>query len=139
MTTQEIKDLIATKIAGQGNQVDSGGKLADILNAICENIEQKADEKPVFELSGRLYSGMSTNEFNATGLTADVVREIANHEYNDTYLKFGDEIYYISQINITTSPFELITISLFNADWKASITLTPSLTLVFSTYQASNA
>lgn len=36
MTTQEIKDLIASKIAGQGNQVDSGGKLAEILNAIVD-------------------------------------------------------------------------------------------------------
>lgn len=36
MTTQAIKDLIASAIAGQGNQVDSGGKLAEILNAIVE-------------------------------------------------------------------------------------------------------
>ena len=34
MTTEEIKDLIASAIAGQGNQVDSGGKLAEILNAL---------------------------------------------------------------------------------------------------------
>lgn len=38
MTTQEIKDLIASAIAGQGNQVDAGGKLAEVLNAIVENM-----------------------------------------------------------------------------------------------------
>lgn len=36
MNKQEIKDLIAAKIAGQGNQVDSGGALAEILDGIIE-------------------------------------------------------------------------------------------------------
>lgn len=36
MTTNEIKDLIASAIAGQGNQVDAGGKLAEILNALAD-------------------------------------------------------------------------------------------------------
>lgn len=37
MTKQEIKDLIAAKIAGQGSAVDVGGALPVILNAILEN------------------------------------------------------------------------------------------------------
>ena len=37
MTTNEIKDLIASAIAGQGNQVDAGGKLAEILNALADS------------------------------------------------------------------------------------------------------
>lgn len=36
MTKQEIKDLIAAKIAGQGSAVDVGGALADILNALVD-------------------------------------------------------------------------------------------------------
>ena len=40
MTKEEIKALIAEKIAGQGNQVDSGGALADILNGIIDSIPQ---------------------------------------------------------------------------------------------------
>ena len=36
MTSEEIKNLIATKIAGQGNQIDSGGALSDILDAIVD-------------------------------------------------------------------------------------------------------
>ena len=38
MNAQEIKDLIQSKIAGQGNQVDSGGALAEILDAIIDNM-----------------------------------------------------------------------------------------------------
>ena len=38
MTTQQIKDLIASKIAGQGNQVDSGGALSTILDAIVDAV-----------------------------------------------------------------------------------------------------
>lgn len=40
MTKQEIKDLITAKIAGQGNQVDSGGALDAILNAIIDAIPE---------------------------------------------------------------------------------------------------
>lgn len=36
MTAQEIKDLIASKIAGQGSAVDAGSALPEILNAIVE-------------------------------------------------------------------------------------------------------
>lgn len=35
-TKEEIKALIATAIAGQGNQVDLGGKLAEILDEVVE-------------------------------------------------------------------------------------------------------
>ena len=35
MEQQDIRDLIAQKIAGQGNQIDLGGALADILTALA--------------------------------------------------------------------------------------------------------
>ena len=35
MDRQQIQDLIAAKIAGQGNQVDIGGVLADILSDLA--------------------------------------------------------------------------------------------------------
>ena len=38
MTTNEIKTLIQNTIAGQGSQVDIGGKLAEILGAIVDAI-----------------------------------------------------------------------------------------------------
>lgn len=41
MTKDEIKALIAAKIDGQGNQVDIGGTLAQVLNAIIDLIAQE--------------------------------------------------------------------------------------------------
>ena len=38
MTKDEIKTLIAEKISGQGNQVDIGGALADVLNGIVDSL-----------------------------------------------------------------------------------------------------
>lgn len=38
MTKEEIKAIISAKIAGQGNQVDAGGALDTILNAIVDII-----------------------------------------------------------------------------------------------------
>ena len=40
MNKDEIKALISAKIAGQGNQVDSGGALDEILNAIVDAIPE---------------------------------------------------------------------------------------------------
>lgn len=40
MTKEEIKSLISAKIAGQGNQVDSGGALDEILNEIVDAIPE---------------------------------------------------------------------------------------------------
>ena len=54
MTKQEIKDLIAAKIAGQGNQVDIGNALADVLNALADNVDaaqQAADNFKVLDLT----------------------------------------------------------------------------------------
>ena len=38
MTTNEIKTLIQNTIAGQGSQVDIGGKLAEVLNALADAV-----------------------------------------------------------------------------------------------------
>lgn len=35
-TIEEIKEIIARKVAGQGNQIDLGGGVNEALNAICE-------------------------------------------------------------------------------------------------------
>lgn len=40
MTTNEIKAIIAEKIAGQGNQVDIGNGLAEVLNALADSIPE---------------------------------------------------------------------------------------------------
>lgn len=51
MKTQEIKDLIASKIAGQGNQVDSGGALFTILDAIVDAVANAT--LPITEIEGQ--------------------------------------------------------------------------------------
>lgn len=43
MNKDQIKALISAKIAGQGNQVDSGGALDEILNAIVDAIPEAAE------------------------------------------------------------------------------------------------
>lgn len=39
MTTQEIKALVAAKIAGQGNQIDLGNALPEIIDALCDAVD----------------------------------------------------------------------------------------------------
>lgn len=43
MTKDEIKALIDEKINGQGNQVDLGGALATVLNAIVDLIPEEGE------------------------------------------------------------------------------------------------
>ena len=43
MTKDEIKALISAKVAGQGDQVDAGGALADILNGIIDAIPESVE------------------------------------------------------------------------------------------------
>lgn len=58
MTKEEIKTLISAKIAGQGNQVDSGGALDEILKAIVDSIPEGGGvdiPEFVFDESRRYY------------------------------------------------------------------------------------
>lgn len=48
MTKQEIKDLIAAKIAGQGSAVDVGGALPVILNEILDAIPETPTVLPAY-------------------------------------------------------------------------------------------
>lgn len=46
MTTEEIKAIIAEKIAGQGNQVDIGNGLVEVLNALADSIPEGGGSTP---------------------------------------------------------------------------------------------
>lgn len=59
MTKEEIKALIAEKIAGQGNQVDMGGALADILNAILDAPAEGVVVFPEIEEKTKITRGLS--------------------------------------------------------------------------------
>ena len=47
MTSNEIRQLVAAKIAGQGNQIDAGSALPEILNRILDLIDATASDIPV--------------------------------------------------------------------------------------------
>lgn len=42
MTKEEMKALVSAKIAGQGNQVDLGNALPELLNAIVDSLPERA-------------------------------------------------------------------------------------------------
>lgn len=71
MTTQEIKDLVASKIAGQGNQVDLAGALPEILTALVEQLES--------------LKNIGITELRAEEMQATAV-EITEERYNEIFL-----------------------------------------------------
>lgn len=48
-TIEEIKEIIARKVAGQGNQIDLGGGVNEALNAICEVLENAGNGALIVE------------------------------------------------------------------------------------------
>lgn len=83
MTKQEIKDLIAAKIAGQGNQVDSGGALAEILDGIIDAMP--AQKYPVPLKTNSLDENFFENKTaeqtaEILGITIDELRAIFSCE-----------------------------------------------------------
>lgn len=60
MTKQEIKDLIAAKIAGQGTMVDVGGGLPTILNEIIDLIPAPSPSVEPLIVEGSFNSGYFT-------------------------------------------------------------------------------
>ena len=75
MTTQEIKAIIAEKIAGQGNQVDIGGALAEVLTAI---VEKMPESELIVDLSA-FPQGVS-----------DITNELKEKLKNSLAVRYGD-------------------------------------------------
>lgn len=128
MTKDEIKTLIAEKISGQGNQVDIGGVLADILNGIMES-----NEPVIAELEMTL-SG-SYQHIDGTASFDDVKNAVTNCQ--PAYVKIHDFVNGYEGIYPVLGSFtenggkEYITIGLggddsfveffsFNASWEQS-------------------
>lgn len=44
MTTTEIKELVAAKLAGQGSAVDIGNALPSVINALCDLVDAQAQQ-----------------------------------------------------------------------------------------------
>lgn len=76
MTKDEIKTLIAEKISGQGNQVDSGGALDEILNAIVDAIpEGGGSGAPVLKMT---IESRSFDSIAFMGLAPSITQRIVN-------------------------------------------------------------
>lgn len=128
MTKEEMKTLIAEKISGQGNQVDIGGALAEVLNGIME-----LNEPVIAELE--MTSGGSYQHIDGTASFDDVKSAVINCK--PAYVKIHDmgmgyeSVYPVLGTFIENGGKEYITIGLggddsyveffsFNASWEQS-------------------
>lgn len=71
MTKDEIKALIANKIANQGNQVDLGGALATILNELVDGM---GDGGGVFDLHNVDTDNLTEEQAQAICRASSVIR-----------------------------------------------------------------
>ena len=83
MTTQEIKDLIASKIAGQGSAVDAGSALPEILNGIVDAIAAIPEVQTVYLQTKRSFDQLVaqgkmsvTSMASYMGVTSDKLRDL---------------------------------------------------------------
>lgn len=74
MTPQEIKARIAAKITGQGNQVDIGNGLSEILNEIIDLIP----EMPETVLMVQSANNTTVGGFSVPALTVEQVQQAYN-------------------------------------------------------------
>lgn len=79
MTTNEIKTLIEKTIAGQGSQVDIGGKLAEILGAIVDAMPSGETPRPIV-LTAMPEDGDTVETLAEKGLTVDEISAAARGE-----------------------------------------------------------
>lgn len=77
MTKQEIKDLVAAKIAGQGTQVDLGGALPEIINAIVDAIPS-LEPKISLNVSEAFQDKSAEEAAETLGITVAELNEIPN-------------------------------------------------------------
>ena len=105
MTTEEIKNLIDQKIAGQGTMVDVGGALPTILKEIVDMAGQGGggDIKPI-TLTALPEEGMSLDDLAAIGLTKDEMIAAANGERSGVIIKTRTATSYYTITNANYSP-----------------------------------
>ena len=77
MTTDEIRALIAQKIAGQGSAVDVGGGLPTILNAICDALDAIPAPYELPVASDNTLGGIKTGEIGLTYAKDNSVMPVA--------------------------------------------------------------
>ena len=101
MTTQEIKDLIASKIAGQGSAVDAGSALPEILGGVVDLLKNQQDKVNVLDGIVVTLNGNTTEwtqddmrlAKNALGVKSDVYGGLMPRMdvYSARYAIIGEE------------------------------------------------
>ena len=72
MTKEQVKAEVLAKISGQGNQVDSGGALATILDAIVDLIPEGGGNEPLVIEIGTV----EANALNTISVSAETFAEM---------------------------------------------------------------
>lgn len=96
MTTNEIKTLIQNTIAGQGSQVDIGGKLAEVLNALADAVGNV--RRTVVLQINNTGQEMTEEQFLASFMIdgEPATREkffALNPEREDIFALYGDDVF----------------------------------------------
>ena len=101
MTLEQIKNLIQQKIAGQGSAIDAASVMPEILNGICDIVEDISEEvgNSVLEVSwpnSGTHEGLSKSDLCTTlGITEQEFDDLLAGKYNMVHDTFGADIYYI--------------------------------------------
>ena len=102
MTKDEIKALVNGTIAGQGSQVDIGGKLAKILNEIIDAIpEGGGGAEPLF-VNGKLNTGDFVRDSESGNPTFDDAVEAFLDGRTVQLVNSGDESYLGVAFNVAS-------------------------------------
>jgi hypothetical protein len=82
LTPEEIKNLIDTKIAGQGSMVDVGGALPTILKEIVDKIPTQVPDPAILPVYLTETSGVSKEELAHTwGITTEQLDKFIRGDY----------------------------------------------------------
>lgn len=104
MTKQQIKDLVAAKIAGQGNQVDAGGALSSILDAIVDAIPEGGGglqtlEIAKFPTNGALYA----DGLDEMGISEQQAKDLFSGKYQFIKDKANEYILVVGAVSYTAA------------------------------------
>lgn len=147
MTKEEIKDLIASKIAGQGSAVDAGSALPQILNAIIDSIGEGGGGTPTYVLDFRnettgmsaisyLATGsgdnpVSVEDFEAnTGISEETAIALMSGKYVCLY--DGNEVYLINAYFYGEDPFNSGIVGMFSFSNQTRGNNTPEIIVRYS-------
>ncbi len=91
-TIEEIKEIIARKVAGQGNQIDLGGGVVEALYEICEVLDNVPKTRVLNVLetveSGTIEEVLQKLELDGKTPTFDELVEVLNPEKYNIVIRY---------------------------------------------------